>query len=109
MMDAGEETGSFRALVGDIGGTNARLALAQFLDGKPVITEIREFSSPAYSHGRDIVRDYLSETALPPLPQIAAIAVAGPITDGFVHFTNLGWALAENDLRELGFAKARLL
>jgi glucokinase len=109
MTDAAKAGDGFCALVGDIGGTHARLALAEFHDGKPVISDIREFPSPAYSNGRDIVRDYLSQTALKPQPQTAAIAVAGPITNGSVHFTNLGWALSENDLRELGFAKARLL
>jgi glucokinase len=99
---------SHTALVGDIGGTNARFALADCSGAKPVVTNIREYPSPNYKQGTDIVRQYLSEVGISP-PQIAVIAIAGPIANGEVHLTNVGWTLSETGLQGIGIAKARLL
>jgi glucokinase len=100
---------SHTALVGDIGGTNARLALADYVDGKPVISQIKDFPSAAYSKGGDVVRDYLSHAGLSAPPEIAVIAVAGPVTNGAVHLTNLGWSFSETELRDQGVPKVRFL
>ena len=99
---------SHAALVGDIGGTNARLALADYSGATPVISNVREYPSPNYARGSDIVRQYLSEVRISP-PKIAVMAVAGPIANGEVHLTNVGWTLSESELQEIGIAKARLL
>ena len=45
-------------------------------------------------------------TALPP---IAAIAVAGPVEAGTARFTNRGWNISEQALREIGFKRALLI
>lgn len=95
-------------LVGDIGGTHARLALADIIGKRPTISQIREYSSRAHSSGRDIVSKYLGEIS-GAAPDIAAIAVAGPVMQGAVHFTNLGWDLSEAELMQAGFKRARLL
>lgn len=97
------------ALVGDIGGTHTRLALADLSTDKSRITNIREFASHNYSHGGDVVRAYLGDLPRTEIPVIATIAVAGPVTSGAVRLTNLGWTLSEADLLGIGFAKARLL
>lgn len=97
------------ALVGDIGGTNARFALADIAQQRPSISNIRDYPSRAYARVIDIVRDYLAEQKLPSLPDAAAIAVAGPISHGVVQFTNLGWTLSETELKDMGFAQARLV
>jgi glucokinase len=95
------------ALVGDIGGTNARLALADISAEHPVISNIREFESRSYKGVGEIVQAYLAETRSS--PAIAAIAVAGPIAKGAAHFTNLGWTLSEAELQDAGLASAHLL
>jgi glucokinase len=95
------------ALVGDIGGTNARFALADLSGKKPSISNIREYPSKNYQSGSDAVRAYVTEMGS--TPPFAAIAAAGPVTKGAVHFTNLGWTFSESNLLGLGFAKARLL
>jgi glucokinase len=95
------------ALVGDIGGTNARFALADVSGAKPLISSIREYPSKNYAKGGDAVGAYLKDVGAK--PSIAAIAVAGPITRGAVQFTNLGWTFSEAELLGLGFAQARLL
>ncbi|HWU25991.1 MAG TPA: glucokinase, partial [Rhizomicrobium sp.] len=97
----------FCALVGDIGGTNARLAFAEFSDGVPVISQVKHFASGQYPSGGAIVRDYLAQTAR--LPDAAALAVAGPVVDGTVQFTNLGWTVSESELHGLGIPAVRLL
>ena len=100
--------GKFRtALLGDIGGTNARFALVDLSSDKPVSSNIREYSSQSFKSGTDAVQTYLSEVNTK--PDVAAIAVAGPVASGAVHFTNLGWSLSEQDLIGLGFARAQLL
>jgi glucokinase len=100
--------GKFRtALVGDIGGTNARFALADLSAGTPRISNIRDYASQSYKSGGDVVRAYLTDAGSK--PEIAAVAVAGPITGGAVHFTNLPWSFSESELAGLGFAQARLL
>ena len=97
------------ALVGDVGGTNARFALADISRECPSISNLRDYPSHAYACVIDIVRDYLLEQKLPSFPDAAAIAVAGPISHGVVQFTNLGWTLSEAELKEMGFAQARLV
>ncbi len=95
------------ALVGDIGGTHTRFALADLSGARPEISNIRDYASHAYIHAGDVVRAYLAEMG--GAPGVAAIAVAGPIAEGTVRFTNLGWTLSEDELRGMGFARARLL
>ncbi len=97
------------ALIGDVGGTNARFALADLSHLPAAISQIRDYPSHAYARVTDIVRDYLAGQKLPSLPGAAAIAVAGPIVHGAVHFTNLGWTLSESELKDMGFAQARLV
>ena len=95
------------ALVGDIGGTNARFALADLSGESPHISDIREYPSKNYASGGAAVGAYLKDVGA--VPDIAAIAVAGPITHGAVHFTNLGWTFSETELLGLGFKQAHLL
>jgi glucokinase len=95
------------ALVGDIGGTNARFALADVSGAHPRIFEVREYSSKNYASGGDAVGAYLAEVRAN--PAVAAIAVAGPITHGAAILTNLGWTFTETELLGLGFRKAHLL
>ena len=94
-------------LVGDIGGTNARFALADLSGEHPRLSHVREYPSKNYQCGGDAVSAYLKDTGA--TPAIAAIAVAGPVTHGAVHFTNLGWTFSEDEILKLGFEKAHLL
>jgi glucokinase len=97
------------ALVGDVGGTHARFALIDLATAVPVIREARDLLSHSYGHARDAVAAYLAETTLKTPPAIAVIAVAGPVIDGAVRFTNLGWSFADSDLHALGIGRARLI
>ncbi len=92
-----------RIVVGDIGGTNARFALADVSEGsvvslgEPVILPAREhdgLASAWRAFGAALGR---------PLPAHAAFAVAGPVTGGPVRFVNSHWvvdpATLDADLR----------
>ena len=82
-------------LVGDVGGTNARLAL---VDGQGHIRNPRTFPCKEYASLSDIVAEYIETTAGKKRPPRAVLAVAGPVVDGEIEFTNLDWTVSEGDL-----------
>ena len=82
-------------LVGDIGGTNARLALVD-VEGR--IRHPRTFANKDYASLDDVIADYLATTAGKKRPPRAVLAVAGPVVDGEIEFTNLHWTVSEGDL-----------
>src|SRR5690606_1666106 len=98
-----------RGLVGDIGGTHARFALAETRDGKTALIEPRIYEDRDHPSLLAAVKAYLGE-ASGERPREAVLAVAGPVTDGAVAFTNARWTLSEAALKaEAGFADARLI
>jgi glucokinase len=74
-------------VVADIGGTGSRLALIQ--DGQA--SEVCEYTNAGYKNFNAILQDFLER--LIRRPDRLAVAVAGPVLDGQVHMTNLGWDL----------------
>lgn len=94
------------ALVGDIGGTNARFGLAR--PGTAGVESIREYHVADFPRCTDAIAAYLKAVGHKPPPR-AAIAVAGPVIDGAIDFTNSDWVLSEADLRGMGMTGARLI
>ncbi len=82
-------------LVGDIGGTNTRLRIAD-PEGKRVYVE-QVFPSRELASFEDAARPFLAR-ADAPHPRIAVVGVAGPVTNGVAHVTNLPWKLDERAL-----------
>lgn len=82
-------------LVGDVGGTNARFAL---VDAAGHIRNPRSFPARDYGSLSDVIAEYLQTTAGRKRPPRAVIAVAGPVMDGEIAFTNLDWQVSEGDL-----------
>src|SRR5690606_25785272 len=82
----GRVKGQVRGLVGDVGGTNARFAL---VDQEGHIRFAKSFACQDYSSLAEIIETYLASTAGKRRPTRAAIAVAGPVVDGEIQFTNL--------------------
>lgn len=95
------------ALVGDIGGTNARFALVDLDGGRVAPRDVHEFASRDHASAGAAARAYLDRVKAK--PQVAVIAAAGPVAKGAVHFTNLGWTATEAELEALGIARARLI
>jgi glucokinase len=82
-------------LVGDVGGTNARFAL---VDAQGHVRHPRSFPCKDYASLTDIIAEYIETTAGRRRPPRAVVAVAGPVVDGEIEFTNLDWRVSEGDL-----------
>ena len=98
-------------LVGDVGGTNARFALAYRRAGRLEIDQPASFRAADYARGVDALRAYLDQLKGTVRPAFAVVAAAGPIQDGEVVFTNnTAWRFSEAELdRTGGFRRARLI
>jgi glucokinase len=98
-------------LVGDVGGTNARFALARRRDGRVEIDDPVTFHAADYPTGDAAIGAYLGQARLDAPPAFAVIAAAGPIEDGAVTFTNnTAWRFSEAGLAHAGgFKRARLI
>jgi glucokinase len=86
---------AWAGLVGDVGGTNARLAV---VDAVGHIRNPRTYPCKDYPGLADIVAEYLERTIGKARLAKAVIAVAGPVIDGEIEFTNLGWRISEGEL-----------
>lgn len=93
-------------LIGDIGGTNARFAIARDGSyGDLVHVEVSRFQSLEAA-----IRDYLQRIPESQRPQQAALAVAGPVFGDKVTLTNLGWMFSVEGLQErLGLSALRVV
>jgi glucokinase len=97
-------------LVGDIGGTNARFALAEPTSGRPRLSGFKNLRCEDYPSLEAAIAAYFAGQPNEPRPSSAVIAVAGPVVDGAITFTNLGWKVSETELRKsLGFTSATLI
>lgn len=80
-----------RVLAGDVGGTNARLAIAEVGGGSARLVEEREYPSGDFENLSTIVARFLDETGV--RPDRGCIAIAGPVVNGRVTATNLPWVI----------------
>ena len=83
-------------LIGDIGGTNARFALAD--PDTPGYRNELILASADFPSAELAIKSYLAQTGAPP-PRAICLAAAGPLVNGQVHFTNSPWSLCEQELR----------
>ena len=86
---------NYIGLVGDVGGTNARFAL---VDSEHRVRNLHVYTGANYASLSDVIADYLKRTMGKRHPPRAVIAVAGPVMDGEITFTNLDWTVSEGDL-----------
>ena len=96
------------ALIGDVGGTNCRLAVTPIASGTPTISGVRTYPAANFPTFEDAVARYLEDADV--AVSAAVIAVAGPVTGGEVAMTNHPWRITERGLAELlGGAPSRLI
>lgn len=99
-------------LVGDVGGTHARFAIAEPIDGggSVRISHARVLEAAHYRTGDAALAAYLGGLSIGP-PKVAVIAAAGPINKGAVSFTNnRRWRFDERQLAAIGgFEHVRLI
>lgn len=85
-------------LVGDIGGTNCRLALAERTEsGKIRLHRSERFAVADFEHFNDVVADYLEANEIQ--VKQASFAFAGPKFDDEIRMTNINWIVSEDDLK----------
>ena len=102
--------GVLRGLVGDIGGTNARFAIAERIDGQTRLGNFKSLECADYKDCYDALRGYFADIGGRPELDFAVVAVAGPVKDGAIKFTNLDWTVREDLLAASTAArKARLI
>jgi glucokinase len=94
-------------LVGDVGGTNARFALARMVDGRPVLDHHESFPAEKYPTFLKGVAAFIDGCEVKPSGGV--IAVAGPVEDGAIDLTNSPWAVSETELQTLGLNPVRLI
>jgi len=91
------------ALLGDIGGTNARFAL---MDGEGRIDHIRILAVARYPGIAEAIEAYLADIGRavaqgsPARPKDAALDIAGPVAGDEVALTNHPWSFSRMGLRE---------
>jgi glucokinase len=94
-------------LIGDIGGTNARFALAD--RASPAFSEVRTLQCDDYESADVAIKHYLDSVGAAS-PRVICLAAAGPIIDKRVCFTNNHWEIAADDLgAEFSIEGVRLL
>lgn len=95
-----------RALLADIGGTNARFAL---LDGSG-IGPVEHIRVADYATVSDAIAAFLSQRAAKSSTHAAILAIAGPIANNRVTMTNSRWTIDAGDLQKsFGFRVVHLL
>ncbi len=84
-------------LIGDIGGTNARFALAT--DGVLLETSVQVLQTADYTSLLDALKTYVQARDTLQVDSIR-IAIAGPITGDRVEMTNANWSFSIHDLTQ---------
>ncbi|AEX51091.1 glucokinase [Rahnella aquatilis CIP 78.65 = ATCC 33071] len=84
------------SLVGDVGGTNCRLALCALDSGE--ISQSKTFSGLDYDSLEAVVREYLAQQHQD--VEDACIAIACPITGDWVAMTNHTWAFSIAEMKK---------
>ncbi len=78
-----------RVLAGDVGGTNARMAIVELGDGPAHVEHEREYASADADGLAPIITRFADEVG--ELPARGCIAIAGPVVGDRVQATNLPW------------------
>ncbi len=95
-------------LAGDIGGTKTNLAIYTPESGPRRPLQEATFVSARYPSLEAVVREFLSQAALP--VEKAVFGVAGPVVEGQSAITNLPWVMDERQMQDtLNLSAVRLL
>ena len=85
-------------LLGDVGGTNARMAIAR--NGSIDAGTVTRFKGDDFASFDDVVRQFMAEQHQPNISSMC-IAVAGPVSGGRARLTNRDWSFDEDNLARL--------
>jgi glucokinase len=84
-------------LIGDIGGTNARFALAH--PSENTFSGVLTLRCADYETAELAIVEYLRQTGVL-VPDVVCLAAAGPIVDQRVHFLNNSWQIDGRQLAQ---------
>jgi glucokinase len=96
-------------LVGDIGGTHVRFAIAGRSDSAHFHLRDRVDLEQPFESFDEALTHYLHRLEVGRIPRSIVLAVAGPVIEGRVRMTNRKWDISESALHERGFATAHLI
>jgi glucokinase len=92
-------------LLGDIGATNARLAVVS----NGVLGTVSNFTVADFESFTDVIRAFFGDDCRSVSEHAAMLAVAGPVKEGRCVLTNCSWSIDPHELRrEFGFATINL-
>ena len=86
-------------LVADIGGTNARFALAEYGGGKIRLHEAVNYKVKDFARLEEALGDFIGKVKEKPVR--ASFAIAAPMKEGIIGFTNSPWALDREGLKKI--------
>lgn len=96
-------------LAGDLGGTKTNLAFYKATDSGMQPMEAKRYASEEFPTCIDVLKQFLADTKQEQVDRIC-LGVAGPVLNGKVELTNIGWSLdLEEICRELGIEKVALI
>lgn len=106
MSNASKHDSEACYLIADIGGSNSRLALARH--GKVIGQGL--YCNSHYTDPLALIDDYLNQLNPDEYPEVAVLAVAGPVINRCVTLTNIAWQLDADELAStFGLRTVRLL
>ncbi len=101
-------SGDSLALVGDIGGTNARFALTDLSASQVELQQPQSLRNADFASMQHAVEHYLANTAA--TPARAALAVACPVGSDEIRLTNRAWSFSRSELQaRLGLTELRMI
>lgn len=96
------------ALVGDIGGTNARFALVDLSAPGIELCESKSLANADFASLQHAIEHYLAGVSAQ--PRRAALAVACPVGSDEIRLTNRAWSFSQRELQAtLGLSELRML
>ena len=96
------------ALVGDIGGTNARFALVDLSVPNIELRESKSLPNADFASLQHAIEHYLASVSYQPTR--AALAVACPVGQDEIRLTNRAWSFSRRELQStLGLSELRML
>lgn len=108
-LEAEPIAGAPTFLVGDVGGTNCRLALAQCAAGEIGLFHPREYKCIEFAGAEEAITAYLRALGWDAAISATVLAIAGPVEHGVVQSTNMAWRISEAALVRTGLGRVRLI
>ncbi|WP_119344289.1 glucokinase [Facilibium subflavum] len=89
-------------LSGDVGGTNTRLQITEHQNATVKVLFTKKYLAVEFKSLSDIINQFLKESQFDKKRvEAACLAVAGPVKDGAIEFTNLPWGITETELAKV--------